>query len=205
MAAGKKKGLTLIEVLITAAILSLVGVAIYSMFANGLAIWKRARIIKEEKRSVVLSLEKITANLRNAFNFSKIPFEGDSSSISFAAMIKAKNSQESLPGQITYTLDFGEDKLYKEERTYSEFLEDKEGRKQVAAVGVKEVRFSFCYLDNSSGDYKWKDDWKKQEQDSLPWAVRLKLVLKRENGQDLELNRMIVIPVGTGKQEKTIG
>jgi prepilin-type N-terminal cleavage/methylation domain-containing protein len=201
----KKRGLTLIEVLITSAILSLIGVAIYSVFTNGLTIWKRARIIKEEKSSIVLSLAKMAQDLRNAFNFSQIPFAGDRSSISFAAMVAGKDSQEAEIGQVSYAVDFSKDELYKTEKTYSQFLEKKQGRKEVIAGDVKEIRFNFCYLDNASGSYRWKDDWKKEEQDSLPWAVQLNLVFKREDKQDLEINRIIVIPVGTGRQEKIIG
>lgn len=205
MSLARKKSLTLIEVLITTAILSLVGFAVYSTFANGLRIWKRARIIKEETRSVVLSLEKIVLDLRNALNFSQIPFEGDSSFISFAARVKTEDKEKTVLGQIIYAIDLGKNRLYKEERTYSEFLEDKETNRKTALSGVKKVKFSFCYLDNATGDYRWKDDWKKEEQDSLPWAVKLDLVLERENKKDLKLSRIIIIPVGTGRQEKIIG
>ncbi len=201
----KKRGLTLIEVLITSAILSLVGVAIYSVFTNGLAIWKRARIIKEEKSSIVLGLAKMTQDLKNALNFSQIPFAGNSNSISFGAMVTGGDNREAEVGQVSYTVDLSKDELYKTEKTYSQFLEKKQGRKEVIAGGVKEIRFSFCYLDNASGSYRWKDDWKKEEQDSLPWAVQLNLVFKRKDKQDLEINRIIVIPVGTGRQEKIIG
>jgi prepilin-type N-terminal cleavage/methylation domain-containing protein len=200
-----KRGLTLIEILITSAILSLVGVAIYSTFANGLAIWKRANIINQGGNNLRLSLEKINSEIRNTYNFSQIPFEGGREFISFPALIQDEKDLHYRPGQISYIFDPGEGALFKEKRSYSQIYQDKPGKKKIAIEGLKDIVFSFCYFDSVSETYRWKDDWEAEEQDSLPKAVRIEFILENGSGQKSEFIRTIVIPSGTGKQIKKIG
>ncbi|MCF7870592.1 MAG: prepilin-type N-terminal cleavage/methylation domain-containing protein [Candidatus Omnitrophica bacterium] len=196
----KKSGLTLVEILITSAILSLIGVAVYSTFANGLAVWKRAKMVEDESKNIILGMEKIILNLRNSLDFSKIPFEADSGFISFAGMVENEYSQKKEIGQINYSFDAGANILYKEEKTYSQYLNEEPGRQEVAYSGLKQAEFSFCYLDNATGRYEWKDNWEKEEQDTLPWAVKLKFIFFDKDKQESELTRMVVLPVGTGRQ-----
>jgi hypothetical protein len=205
MVKATRKSLTLMEILITTAILSLVGVAIYSTFANGLAIWKRANIINRGGNNLRLALEKINSEIRNTYNFSQIPFEGKREFISFPALIQGEKDLRYRPGQISYIFDPGEGALFKEKKSYSQIYQDKPVKRELAIEGLKDIIFSFCYLDSVSETYRWKDDWNPEEQDSLPKAVKIEFILEKGSGKKSEFIRTIVIPAGTGKQIKKIG
>lgn len=209
-----KKGFTLIELLITTSIISLIGIAVYSTFANGVNIWRRGNENRAYERNMRLSSEKIARNLRNTFKFSKIPFEGTEDSITFPGLIKSsldetgaekKEPSEGLElqyevGKISYFLDESENIFCREQKTYPETFQEENGKVDKLIPQVITLNFSYCYLDNATGEFKWKDSWKKEEQDSVPQAVKIELVFEKNSGESSEFTRTIFIPIGTGEQ-----
>jgi len=199
-------GFTLIELLISITILSLVGIAVYSTFANGVNVWRRGNENKIYERKIRLSLEKIDRELRNTFKFSKILFEGTENSISFPGLIRS--SLDKTPaevGRISYFLDESENIFCREEKTYPEIFQEGKGGVDRLITHVTTLIFSYCYLDNATGTYRWKDDWKKEEQDSIPQAVKIELVFEKNSGKPLKFTKTIFIPIGTGEQKIELG
>lgn len=208
-----KKGFTLVEVLITSVIIAIMSLAIYSVFANGVTIWRRGTESKTYERRLRINLEKMTGELRNTFKFSSIPFEGEEDSIKFPALISmAYNTEEEQivyqsVGRIIYFYDKSEEALYKRTEDYAGVFNEKEDDEDEGALlisNVSELEFSFCYLDNATGNYKWKDDWKKEEQETIPQAVKINMVLERA-GREREIEKIIFIPMGTGEQKIELG
>jgi len=190
-----KKGFTLIEILISGSIIFLVAIAVYSVFASGVNIWQRANETRSYERRVRLVSEKLSRELRNTFKFSNIPFEGTEDFIAFAALV------ENEVGRISYFLN--EENIFcRRYQTYPEsFQEEEIGEVDKLSPEVSQLNFSYCYLDNATGDYKWKDKWLKEEQDSIPQAVNIELVFKRKFGQESKFTKTIFIPIGTGEQK----
>ncbi len=209
----KKKGFTLIELLITTSIIFLIGIAVYSTFANCINIWRRANENRAYERNMRLISEKLARELRNSFKFSNIAFEGTEDSIMFPALILAEcdygegeTKGHYEVGRIAYFYDEERDTLCKEEKTYQEvFNEEELGEGEVLIPHLCKLEFSYCYLDNATGTYKWKDDWKKEEQDSFPRAVKIRLVFEKKSGESSEFTRTIFIPTGTGEQRIELG
>jgi len=222
-ARGTRKGFTFIELLISVAIVSFVGAAVYSVFSNGIRIWRRSSQSRIYERDVRLVLEKFTGELRNALEISAIPFEGSEEFLRFPSLIDT-SSQDSYTyrlGRITYFFDDSKKEFCRKQESYSQALEgssdeDEDGNDDSAGQmskiksgadvqglisSVKELKFSYCYLDNATGEYRWKDDWKKEEQDSTPKAVTVDLSLEKGSGEEVKLSRAIFIPLGTGRQE----
>ena len=199
-----KKGFTLIELLITTAIISLVGIAVYSVFASGIKVWQSGNKSSTYERNIRLVSEKLSRELRNTFKFPNISLEGTGDSVAFAALIKNNQDVENphyQVGRVTYFLN-QENVFSKKQETYPEtFQEEKLGKIEELITDVSKLVFSYCYLDNATGDYKWKDEWKPEEQDSLPQAVKIELVFKPESGQESEFSKTIFIPIGTGEQK----
>ena len=199
-----KKGFTLIELLITTAIISLVGIAVYSVFASGIRVWQNSNENRSYERKIRLFSEKLARELRNTFKFSDISFKGTEDSIAFAALVENNQDVENLyyqVGRISYFLN-EENVFLKKQETYPEtFQEEELGKIDELITGVSGLTFSYCYLDNATGDYKWKDDWRTEEQDSLPQAVKIELVFKSESGEEATFDKTIFITIGTGKQE----
>ena len=209
-----KKGFTLIEILITTAIVSMVAVALYLVLAGGIKIWRRGTEVKTYERNVRFTLEKMSGELRNCFKYSDIAFEGEEDFFRFCALVLVES--ETAEGQvgthhevgrITYFYDEKKNTLLKKEECYSEACNetdepDDEGR--VLIQNISEVEFSYCYLDNAANTYKWKEDWKKDEQGTIPLAINIKMVLKKEK-QEEDIEKIIFIPIGTGEQMLELG
>jgi prepilin-type N-terminal cleavage/methylation domain-containing protein len=208
-----KKAFTLVELLISIAIVSLVGLAVYSVFAGGVNAWRRGNISNSFGRNIRLSSEKITRDLRNTFKFSNIAFEGTDNSVKFPALIlaetdPAKEGEENYyyeVGRVAYFYDQEKEALCKEEKRYPEVFKQEEITEgEILIPRVSQLEFSYCYLDNATGSYEWKSDWKKEEQDTIPQAVKIKLVFKEETGQK-DFERTMFIPAGTGEQKIELG
>ena len=196
---------TLIELLISATLMALVSVAVYSVFSNGMMAWHRGNRDRIYLWNIRQINQKLTEELRNVFKFSNIAFEGTKDSIRFPALIpvvlaEGKKSYNEV-GRIAYFYDKKKAILYKEEKTYQEvFSKDKIDRRKIVIRHVKKLEFSYCYFDNATGKYKWKDDWKIEEQSSIPQAVKIKLIFENE-GKLQEYDSTIFIPIGTGEQK----
>ncbi|MBU3933418.1 MAG: type II secretion system GspH family protein [Candidatus Omnitrophica bacterium] len=207
-----KKGFTFIELLISITIISLVGVAVYSVFANGITAWRRGNKNRTYARNIRLTTEKVARELRNAFEFSNIAFEGTEDSIMFPALIAVESESGEGEtethyeiGRLAFFYDKKEDALCREEKAYGEVFEEEEiGKGEALIRHLRKLEFEYCYLDNATGTYKWKEDWKKEEQDSIPQAVKIKMVFKKKAGRH-DFEKTVFIPMGTGEQKIKLG
>ncbi len=208
-----KKAFTLVEILVSVGIVSLVAVALYSLFANGVNAWRRGSENKVYERNIRLTSEKLTKELRNVFEFSMIPFEGTEDLVMFPALMPAVlDDEEDIArdyyqvGRIAYFFDKSKDALSKEVKPFSEVLDEEEiGESKILIQDVSELKISYCYLDNASGTYKWKDDWKTEDQDSIPQALNIEITFKGPAGEKGTFSKVIFIPVGTGEQKIKLG
>ena len=193
--AGYAAGFTLIELIISGSIMFLVFVAVYSVFSGGITVWKKANQASGSGHDLRLDMEKLGIQLRNSFRFSSIPFEGREDSIAFAALI------DNAVGRLSYFVN--EDNiLCRRLQNYPEvFKKGESGKYDLLLSGIKELKFSYCYLDNATGDYKWKQDWVKDEQDTIPQAVKIELTFEKNPGEELKFARTIFLPIGTGEQK----
>jgi len=218
----KKKGFTLIEVLLSGVIVSLVAIFVYSIFASGIHVWKKGNQSRNYQRKLRIFSEKVTQELRNTFQLSSVVFEGSEDLITFATLIKNISSEEegyNQLGRVTYFVN-DEDVFCRQEETYAESFNSKEeGVYEELISGVSQVKFSYCYLDNLTGNYEWKEDWVKEEQDTIPQAIKIELLFIKRSEQEENsnqnsgtagrveasgFNKTIFIPIGTGRQSKEL-
>lgn len=222
-----KKGFTLIELLVSITIFALAGVAVHTVLATGITAWRRGNKDRTCLRKIRLATESMARDLRNTFEFSGIAFEGKKDSISFPALILTfreyaepdlSDSEESSEsdsnldenetgyevGRAAYFYDKKRKAMRKEEKSFSEAYqqEGKIGKGKILFEHLRKLEFSYCYLDNVTGDYKWKNDWKEEEQDSIPQAVKIKMIFEKKIGLE-DFERTIFIPIGTGEQKIT--
>ncbi|MCK5288693.1 MAG: prepilin-type N-terminal cleavage/methylation domain-containing protein [Candidatus Omnitrophica bacterium] len=198
-----RKSFTILELLVSLMIFSLVSVAVYSVLSNGIAVWRKGNINNKQEIRVRIALEKMSRRLRNSFKFKTIPFEGTSESIKFPSFIeRAIEDNNTLEmGQIIYFFNDNKKGLFQEEKTYPELFQQGENDSSLEIIsGVKNWTFSYCYLDNATGEYKWKDDWKKEDQDTYPKAVRIECLIVLGGNIEKDISKIIFMPMGTGRQ-----
>ena len=158
-----RRSFTLIELLITAAIMALVSLAILSVFAGGINVYGRLRSYSNVRKDILLSLERVEKDLRSACNISEIKFNGESSRITFPALVNANPSsgiREPSPGSISYYVDAYEHYLVSEAMDYSAATAKEPGKGAVTQlVSADKVKFSYYYYDPESEAYMWGDKW----------------------------------------------
>ena len=116
-----KNGFTFIELVLVAAILAVVGMAIYGTFVSGINIWQRVTQ-PSETEDVSLLFKNISYDLRNSFKLKGVKFQGGKRKVSFPTRIKQQHKDgvnESI-GRVTYSFLRRKKELYKSQASYSE-------------------------------------------------------------------------------------
>ena len=192
-----KKAFTLVELLVTASILGMIAVAIFSTFASGLNVYKRVRSYAGAETDVLLALEKMERDLRNIFNFSGIDFIDDSKRIAFAGLVKtfdrAGNQKISL-GRISYYLDEGAGTLVKEEQDYPQAIsgtEPEQGNSVILAF-IEDINFSYYYFDSKAERQDIKSSW--DAGNGIPTKVKIEITFT-DDGKTIKMDRTVFIPV----------
>jgi len=178
-----KNGFTLIELVLVAAILVVVGTALYGTFASGINIWKRVtqRTVTED---VGLLFKNVSYDLRNSFKMTGIKFRGGKRHVSFPTRIKQHDDEgfKDSIGKVTYSFDRRKQMLYKEQASYSEIYRKKPGRKRVLAEGISSVEFQYFVYDSERKIYSWVTSWQERDEpfgaeveDNLPLIVKIEV------------------------------
>jgi len=188
-------GFTLVELLVSSAIMTMIAITVYAVFSSGVRVWKKGSQTSTYERHLRLFSEKLSRELRNTFRFSNIPFEGTKDSMAFAGLV------DGGVGRISYFLN-SENIFCRRQQSYAEtFKKDDFSGFEGLILGVSELNLSYCYLDNTTGEYKWKPEWVKGEQDTIPQAVKIELIFKGKLGRESKFSKTIFIPIGTGEQK----
>jgi len=145
------EGFTLIELMVAASIIGLIGLTILTTFGSGFYVYERVQSFGGVQADVLLSLEEMEKNLRNLFPSSTIGFEGDAQSIAFPTIVEtietvdAEEVVTSSVGKISYYLDDvdGDTRaLMSKQQDYSQAvakIETAEGQKNTLAMSFIEL------------------------------------------------------------------
>lgn len=178
-------GFTLIELLITVAIFSVISIAVYATFNSGMTVWRRAKETSGEERSYLLRIEKLSRELRQAFNSSDIAFSADKNKIQFASVI------DSDICRVIYSFDQDKKILSRCNDKLADILaaDKKELDPQFLSYlsDIDSLTLSFLIFDLSKNAYTWKEEWKES---ILPIAVKVTITSKAKTYATI-----IIIPV----------
>lgn len=190
----KNKTFTLLEVLITATLFVVVGLAVYATINNGIKIWHRLNKTYIEE-DINIFFQKVSADLRNSFIYKGIDFLGKEDSLKFTTLVTSRSGISGLkmgPGEVIYYFNPKERKIIKEKRNLSDIYKQRQGFTQELLKNVESFRFEYYYYDSLSKEYFWIDEWLKEY---LPLAVRIRLELVHEQSP-YEFTKTINIPLG---------
>lgn len=190
-------GFTLIEILLVVSVLSVVGVAVYHVFSDSLKVWSRAQSSLTEEDVSIFS-QKITSDVRNAFMYSKIRFEGKEDSLAFAAIIRtpadiksglAEGSYVNQIGKVEYYFDDLKNGLYRRQANYSQALGGKTPAGRLLVSDIKSVKFQYYYRHGSTYEVE------AQGRAIIPSAVSVDLELG-DGENPKRIVKFINIPAG---------
>jgi len=180
---------TLVELLVSSAILVAVLAAVYVSFEAGLFGYRDVMEALRQSETAGLTLWQMNTELRNALAFAKDQtcFEGKRREISFLAIVPAADS-ETL-ARLSYLLEGG--KIYRKIYRGKESLNrDASVQPQEICSGVEELRFEYGYPGPAPGELLWKDYW--DDPGVLPVAVRITLAVQAKTRRIFE--RVVFCP-----------
>jgi len=193
---------TLVELLIVLAMISIIGLALFTTLSNGIRIWQRLNLAVAQE-DINIFFERIARELRNTFEFSTITFQGDCDRIAFAAFVVTPGSiqpQGTDIGQVTYYYDKINRQLVREHKNYSQLYKGDMGFRQELLKDIDYLRFSYYFYDEKAREYLWIETWR---EDYLPLAVRIELGFDNEQ-QPNRITRSINLPLAQSwRQDST--
>lgn len=170
----RDKGVTFVELLVTVALLAVVAGTFVGALVGGLEVWRRLHTHAAFDQQVLVALEVMRRDLRNAQPFRRIPFEGDYETLSFPTLLEVDVVGETVVrevGRSGYYLDTRHHRLCQVRRPYRTLRRGSftEGCRSLAD-GVERLRFEYYVPDPSTGEPHWTGTW---SDPALPLAVKV--------------------------------
>ncbi len=197
------KGFTLVELILVSAILSVIGIAVYTALSNGIRLWKR---INQEapQEDISIFFVKISYDLRSLVKHSAASFSGGPDSISFPTFVVSETEEGIMKrdlGMVSYYFGKEENVVSREQSNYSQIYLSKPGPARRLLKGVDSLTFRYYCYDPENEEYIWLDAWNADEappgvnvDESLPLSVKVEIGL--DGYQDEKFCAIVPVPVG---------
>lgn len=185
MPPAKKRGFTLVEVLVVTVIFSIISVGIMTNFVSGIKIWKRSQDLFRVYGDLILTLEKVSRELRRSVNIPEIGFEAVSGNeFSFPALVGNSCMK------VTYRFDPEEKTFLRGQVSSKDIIaeKEKEGYKEEKIIDLDELNINYFYYNKDDKSLGWQDSWKKED-----GILRLVKLNGKYNGK--EFSKIILIPI----------
>jgi hypothetical protein len=156
-----------------------VSVAIYSTFSSGTQVLRKVKNIDLTQQTMFLKEERFAKELRQSVVLRKPLFLGAADKLIFGAVIDDK------PGRMCYYYDKDTQAILRVFDFLGEIITDEgkvdpklKSKPSVFLPKVKEIKFSYLYLDLVKKEHIWVQEWKES---FLPLAVKLEIVTEKQN------------------------
>lgn len=217
---GSDLGFTLLEVMITLAIMGLMLLIIFGAFRLGLSAWERGDAIKENYQKLRIVSQLISRQIKSAVPYKiksqkaegdYLAFEGQRHSLKFVSALSLKVQQ---PAGFIYTIyEFQEGGkgggrlvLYEQRALNKDFMEDKPKEELGVDLfeGVSDVRFEYYRDENpeKTRSAEWVEEWNTKEEKELPKALKVTLIPKKEVGKKEEPPIVILASLPSNRYEE---
>lgn len=185
-----ERGVSLIEVLLAAVMISVMAGAVYVTLSQGIRLWHRA---VEEKPELKMDLffDRVQTDLRNAFSYESGNFAGREAGFEFMTLGIAQ-----IPARVRYFFDPETASIYRDQIRYEKVLYPKSNASvQPPRPVMDKIRgFNVEYYERDKDNaYHWRRQWSKG---CLPRAVKI-LIEYGQTGTK-SVSRMIDIPASQG-------
>ena len=212
-------GFTLVEVMVTLAILGLILLVIFGAFRLGLSAWDKGEFIKEEYQKVRISSQIISRQFKSIVPYKiksqkadadYLAFEGKPRYVRFVSAFSLKARQpEGLVYAIYEFRDGGSEGgrlvLYEQRALNKDFMEEPPAEELAVALfeGITDVRFEY-YQEadlekNLTGG--WEEEWNTRDKKELPKALKMIVIPKKGEGGKEETPFTILTPIPSYRYE----
>lgn len=182
-----KKGFTLVEILISLAILAMIVASTFTIFRSASKSWQKGETRSERYQNARNAISKISAEISQAVINSNAlcKFTGSKNKISFVSFVSMDSGVFEL-SEIEYWLDDSKRLLMRNNETDPDYDFTTYGNSDVLSDNVSELEFS--YFDGLT----WQDTWNSDQAPytGLPKAVKIKIRVedkKAKEGETFEI------------------
>ena len=195
MRTGKEslQGFTLIEVLLAIFLWALVGGAVYSLFSQGLKLWKRSSQ-SGIATDALFYLEKMESDLRNAIPIVNNQFLGEKDSFEFYTLgFNQSFANEKELIRVRYLFDEASQNIRRYTGNYLKILNEDKNLGLSEGVSASAVRCEYNYhYSDANKNFEWLNKWQEK---CLPDAVKV-FIEYRDKNQIQNISKVILIPQG---------
>ncbi len=208
----RRKGFTLMELLIALSIFAVIAICLYSVFSGGIRVYRKQEKVFKYSHNVNLALDKMAGELRNAINYSmppppavspeearKLKFTGDDKSLSF---ITAKGADIIKVDYFFVSTQDRKGVLKKKISYQKEGFNEEKHPEMLLIEGLDNISFEYAYKGaDKDAPPEWQKEWGKEaveQKSKIPVGVRIILEFKDPEEKKAEiLKKTIFIAKGT--------
>ena len=170
------RGLTLVELLIAASLLALVGGAFLAAFGGAVRTW-RAAMLRTPDWQVRLVLERMDADVAAALPLSSIGLAGDETGFSLPPRVREQDANGRTverPGRKAFRYDSATGRLTRSLSSYSRALDEAAPvpPAEVGEVVLADARFAYGAYDPERRELVWHETW--VDPSALPNRIRVR-------------------------------
>ena len=193
-----RRAVTLPELLMVIALLSMTAVTIFHTMINGYKVWGRTQQFVVEQDIAIL-FDKISEEIRNSIYFSQIKFEGRSSHVRFPAVVRtlpdprvSSNGDYVIQlGQVEYLFDPLRKSLNRRYSNYSLALRGMFFPEQQVLTSIRSVKFSYYYPDENGRLIET------EKADVLPSAFQIVVGYYDSHGREKFISKIVFLPLNS--------
>lgn len=153
---GRRKGFTLVELLVVVLIVGILGAAVSATLAAGIRAWERAATIGREEADVALAVAVVGRDFANHVPFSEVAFSGSPVDVHLGSM-DSTTPGGATPHHVTYFYEPGAAALYRKAWRFRE-TEPPDGEGEQLLSHVSSMDFDYSYIDQENGGVTWHSD-----------------------------------------------
>jgi len=196
-----RRGFTLTEVMLVAAMFAVISLAVFNAFSNGFKLWARGEHVMVEG-NIAIFLDRFAEDLRQTVIISGIPFTGNSEEIAFPAIVLAPADENSFRakegiidqiGAIRYVFDPSQDKIFRYQAIYGPALKSEWTYPVDVADLIQDVTLRYYYKADRGLEEKTQAD----PEQGIPFGITIDVQYSVE-GQEFHMRRFLTIPIGGG-------
>lgn len=174
----KKKGLTLIEVILAISLFSVVLLVITSGFYVGSRSWRIGLGQSNRAYKIYLGLDKLSSLIKNGVYFKQgdfycedigLKFEAKNDSFKFFQLAELEGENTGPFNEILISKE--EDDLIIVKKTFKQIIDEEDGVKQKIIADIKELSFEYAFINPDTEDIEWAQEW--VDEANLPQMVRI--------------------------------
>jgi prepilin-type N-terminal cleavage/methylation domain-containing protein len=180
-----RRGFTLLELMIVAAILGVVIAAIGACLAAGMRVWDATRKYGRGEPQFVLACAMMEKDIVNAFPFFAVSFSGTVDSVSMPALLRGGEPaavamlqpEPARIGTVRYLWLRDREAVGRKAWVYPS-PEPPDAASEVVAPLVTSLRFRYMAAGDAAG--VWRDTW--TDQSNMPYCVQFEAELSPDTG-----------------------